>query len=227
LVELEHGKVGFEVVRLRCALRVDVRLRALERSPDSASAREVEEALRGLVQAGGDAADAALRLALVSSACLRRLGGSEGARAALALARASLLVGDHATACSALERAASCDPSVGEFSTLIEHAPRLAEDPEASSGFLDALEASRSDPDCPPSSAALLLGARIAQALGNKLRAQGFAAAIPGPASEHVGLRRLSQVDALVSGTAAGAEPRTERSPAHVSLQGSGRVPSS
>ena len=26
LVELEHGKVGFEVVRLRCALRVDVRL---------------------------------------------------------------------------------------------------------------------------------------------------------------------------------------------------------
>ncbi|MEJ7727931.1 MAG: tetratricopeptide repeat protein [Polyangiaceae bacterium] len=122
--------------------RFDVLLRALHVRPDAPVVERIVHVARQLAAAGGDEDMIRMRLSRALRAVLPRLEGPDGARTAIALARAALSgFADAGLATVALERAMAVDGDVDEYLTLGTHLDALVAQGEALTRFLDLVGA--------------------------------------------------------------------------------------
>jgi hypothetical protein len=107
--------------------KVDVLLRAVVSSPSVAVIALLREAGRDMLRFGPeDRTVLEMRLHRASQAIADRLGGPDGARAAIAFALTSLeLFADAESALSSIERAFACDGDVDEYAELTSWGPTL------------------------------------------------------------------------------------------------------
>jgi tetratricopeptide (TPR) repeat protein len=161
--------------------RVDLLLRAVVASPTAGALGLLTDAAADLVRAEADERDALeIRFARAARSVHERLSGPEGARIALAFARAAFDIFDDAeSALSSFERAVSCDASIDEFGHFEPYAERLAGAVDASVRVAALVRAT----DAPPGarSAALARILALAAAACDDASAGVAARTVPPP----------------------------------------------
>lgn len=171
-------------------MRFDILLRALHVRPDVGIVEDIGFALREVCALPGERDIAVMRFERAAKASLKKLGGPDGARAAVALARVALAdCRAPSVAVTLLERAMTADGDIDEFMSLADRMPDLAADRDAASELLTMICSAIDRPYSSVGTALLRLGSTLARALGD----QGLVASLLVEAA-----RRAPDDDALV-----------------------------
>jgi hypothetical protein len=151
-------------------MRLDLLLRALNIRPDPDTVAQVGQAVAELVSFTGDPEVVALRYERAVKASLAKLDGPDGARAAVAMARLAVELGQSALAFTTLVKAMGADGDIDEYLSLSDLVPTLVgDDDDARHAASQWVESVRTAADRPYSSvgpALLRLASRVATALG-------------------------------------------------------------
>jgi tetratricopeptide (TPR) repeat protein len=147
---------------------LDVLLRALVGVPETYFATQLHDVLKQLADFGPYPDLTAERFERAVPSILKRLEGPDGARAAVQLAKALLLLDAKRAAFACLEAAADNDGGVEAFERLLGDVWQLAEDPELSAEFVRSVERRVVAPHSVVGPPLLGLAAAFASELGDK-----------------------------------------------------------
>ncbi|HEY1535216.1 MAG TPA: hypothetical protein VGF76_14410, partial [Polyangiaceae bacterium] len=182
--------------------RVEVLLRALSVRPEIEVVHSLSEALRALLVAAVDDREMLeLRFEKAVSLLLPKMDGPEGARIALACAVAALSTfGSARLAVAALSRAVKCDGDIEEYAQLFDDATRLTEPGAGAAEFVTSLVDLAGQKFGGAGTTVLDLGARIANALGDRSAATRLLVIAAKKEPENTNLVRRAEASARALG---------------------------
>lgn len=149
------------------ATRFDLMLRVLPSQPEVSVVEATREALEALLASGADREPVLVRFEDAAALAMTKLEGPDGARTALAIARAALSVGRTPSALGAIERATRVDGDIDEYDALLESVPVLATEEDAAHALLLRIESETGRRFATVGAAQRRLASALAERLGD------------------------------------------------------------